>query len=452
MNVRQSLDEFFESKGFSCPLCLDSYSLSDKSKKPTLLSCAQHNVCIECLRSTLSPAQNIKCPICREVIVINLGNIKTNSQTISSMETIKELWESSQGNAAPLPAPSSAAAPVVVAPPQVKQLAIPATFQSYLLCDEVEKLKEEVVDLEVIFPEIIHAMKWQGVEGELRQDYRDNPSQWVTLVDTEANKILGAAWMKPIEPPRKWEVHWLGVASRDKDDYFAIYQALGQRVESLSNNNRDDWKIFSLAAYFNYDTEKDWMIHVQRKLIEMERNFDVESLHKHWGTQKKVTLFPCRKAQHTQNNFILKDNYKVQSSKTLSQVLQPLTEKYLKEIKLEVAITQWCYENNFPCNPIMEAFQRKPESFYIYTIGGRAQGFIQFEKRANEIDVLRCCLHSLSRSFAEHFIREFIDKIKPELELNTPQKRDLNYSCYGALAVYMRDAISAGQLHLHQAQ
>lgn len=445
MNGVNSLEGFFEDKGYFCPVCLEPYNLTERSKQPTL-TCQQHNVCIDCLTNCGNDWKT--CPTCRDVFKFDITKINPNSQIITAMETIKSLWEQ-LSKAAPAAAAMAAPQPAVAAPVVVEQpkpLAIPENFKTHFLCQEIKKINDETPNIAAAFNHIVQVMNWNTVDVELYNDFRENNSSWVALCDKNSNEILGTGRLSETQSKGAWEVHWMGVTHQSEKDYVELYKHIAHFIESQASDNRDDWKNYSLTSYYNYDTEEKWLDNVVDMFHEHHRRYDLVTLYRTWGTQRKLTLFPCRKAGHVQNNFILDQNYRLIPNTKVEDEIALLTHKYLTDYRLETAITKWAAENATSAGPILNAFKTAPKSFYVYTLEDRAKGFIEFQLKEAQIKVNRCCLLNESLKYADHFISQFMTVVRTQLTLsNHVVAKKVTFTYYDDLQPRIREAIDAAQ-------
>lgn len=155
----RSLSDFFKQKGYFCPSCKDLYSLVDSSKKPTLLSCAQHNVCIGCLESLGNEWEN--CPTCSKSIVVDLTKVEPNSLTMTAMEDIKDLWAVIQQKIDEVPVES-----VQVA---AKPVVDPEQYENLMLCEAYAKCQSRVADIRALKIQMVNLRFEESVKRWARK-------------------------------------------------------------------------------------------------------------------------------------------------------------------------------------------------------------------------------------------------------------------------------------------
>lgn len=409
MNKCETLKDYFEIKGFQCPLCLDPYDLKERNKFPTQLSCRQHSVCIECLQQQIGTLK--LCPQCREPLTFSAGVPAPNSQMLTAMEAIAEIWESAHPSASSSAA--AAAAPVDVPTPPA-----PINFECLTFCEafwqyrDIQRLMRESLD------SIIHTMGWHREAKELTDSL--NYPEWVLLSDHN-QESQGIAQLK-IAGPTQWEAHWIGVVEANPANYVEFYKQL---LLMIKRRGSDDWKNVSFTSYFNYDLEEVWLSAVLRMLGDHNLRYELTYLHKTWGAQAKLRVFPWPKAGHIQRELVIDPNKKLETDIPFGRrVGEQLSYRKINLTPLFRALAAETADPAGSEQRMLSHFSDFPQFYFFYLVEGQAKGFMQFERSladTNKLFLTLCKLMPDSLRYADHFVQQFAEwaTTKPTLDKDT---------------------------------
>lgn len=454
-NISNSFADYLEEKGYLCPVCYENFEINPPdlikvpkqfNKQPTQLSCQQHNICIACFEAHRN---NFKlCPVCRAPLTFSASDPKPNSQVISAIEAVKNLWEQlnpSVGNDNSLYTVSKKPAlkPFNM---EINQL-LPQSFECLSLAEAHWQHKNVGDEIAALLPSIVEGMQWKEVAQELLKDFQTTAKQWVLLVNQINQESLGIACLKS-DNHMQWESHWTGVKENNLELYLELYKHLLAAVEKRKRNDGSDWRNLSLTTFFNYDTEEKWFNHILSALQAHNIRYEIVYLHRKFPNnfelhQAKLTTFPCKKEGHIQKPLILDNQKRLESDMPFEEYAKPVVTLYLEKLGLNLLFRFWASEvpnQEAASYEIKQAFLKEPQNFFVYTIQGRAKGFMWFRRNNGNLEITSCKLLADSHKYADHFIQNFIvwATTKPIYAKGTCAKK-VKFSC--PLTSSLRNAI-----------
>ncbi len=409
-------DEFLISQDLCCVICAEPYSVSKRDKMPTQLTCSQHSICIQCLVES-GQGWNA-CPFCRRAITVSLTP-EPNSELISSIDRVTVLWNqiealktSSSTTSSTETVSSSAASSSQVVEPL--RMAVPNMFHCASLCEGVLQYKDVGHEIETILPHVLETMGWGGEKKELVTEFLAKPQEWVVFTSQSDQQTKGFACLRSVSNG-KWEAHWSGAIENDPSLYLEMYKSLLITVRATGSNSQNDWKDISLTSFFNYDTEYRWLNGVQQMLVSHQLRYELQYLHRNWGTQVKITVYPYNKPGHPHQSMPIESTMNLERS-VESTMLDTWIKHYLEDYGLNALFRQSIPHGSSKerleeiANYRKMQFQNMPQNFFVYLIDGRAQGFVQFNRVTGEaLEVAMCGLSLDNVKYADHFIQQFIE-------------------------------------------
>lgn len=404
-----SLSDFLEARGFFCSICTEVYNPNDPNKKPTMLSCEQHNICIGCLQMMKNRLGT--CPECRAPLTFKAVPA-VNSATINGMEMATELWKALYG---PKDVEAEAQRARVGQQPvqPAEPLFIPENFTIISLDAIAKKQKDSGEVISAALPSVIETMNWREVAKELEQDFHKSEKEWIYICDTAADITRGIAW---IQNPKynEWETHWCGVTTPNEALYVECYKGILQCIlPKVRSNMGNEWQTFSLSTYFNYATEEKWLLAVQRFLIEHTIRHELFYHFKHWGCQAQLKVYPISKGGRYQKDFNFNPQWSLEQWKTPQEMLAPAVKRILEVVGLGSVFRQCAAENNEPEEKVgflKDLYINNPLNFFVYALENQAKGFVYYTKtRYGGLQVQNCGLVDGSKKCADHFIQSFFD-------------------------------------------
>jgi hypothetical protein len=345
---------------------------------------------------------------------------------------------------------SSAGAPVAkVAKPEPMQ--IPANFKSLQWCDLLWNFKDVNSEMLSILHSVVRAMNWSADAGELQKDFNANSKEWLLFYDLATKVSKGMVWLKTVSYGQ-YEMHWCGVTECTQQNYLEVFKQLLAMVEAKKLPSDNGWKILSLTAYFNYDNELKLLEWVTKLLVSLDMRFEIVYLHKHWGTQAKVTAYPIPKPGHPQLPLSMDNTKILEQDLPFHESIKPQLEQCLNVAGLNAIFRLMSMD---AINPEYQVIQLKnefiesPQNFFVYTVEEKVKGFIQFERKVGNIVVKNCKLLADTYKFADHFIQQFLEWAtkSPSYAKNVGAK-EVNFVCKNSLPPALQDAIERARGNL----
>lgn len=429
MNVSNNgLTDFLEKNGYSCPMCLDNFETTapdlkkypdQPNRQPTQLSCRQHNLCIACFEEHRNQIKT--CPMCKEPLTFTASKPMPNSQVISGIDAVKNLWQQLNSNVGK---DKDAEGPVAKKPALVKPVGmeidqqIPEHYECVTFAEAQLNHKNVGEEIATLLPSIVNGMKWQDVANELQNDYYSSPKNWVLFTDSQKQESIGIACLKTINN-MQWESHWAGVKENKVDLYLELYKQMLSYVEGKKNNNSMDWRNISLTSYFNYDTEEKWFAYIIQVLQQHNIRYEITYQHRKFPNnfelhQAKLTTYPCKKDGHLQTPLALDKQKGLARDTSFDDLAKTELNRCMETCGLKTLAIYWAKDaapNNVEsaARDLKDAFYRESQNFFIYMIDGQAKGFIRFVRKNGHLDVISCKLLGDSFKFADHFMKQFLD-------------------------------------------
>lgn len=428
MQLGNSLSEFYEKNGYSCPICNDVYDLKEQDKKPVLLSCAQHSICLECIRQ--HGAQMRTCPVCRANIVYT-PNPMPNSLLLNMMEMAKNMFETmkkAQGEThsnapAPKPAPMEISRPPMPVPEKFELVTFTKERWNHVsVCDQILN----------IMPTVVQAMGWNNDAKELQKDFDPMSKQWVLFLENGVAK--GFSWLKPMGSGH-FEIHWTGITERSQETYYKFWKLLFNKVKAERRvADKDDWRNYSLTCYFNYDNPEELkqFERIQAQLKPFNVRINHTGIERNWGKeilslQIKFQAFCFQRPGHEIRDLPKDENLSIAQDVSFEDKLKPQIDDLLDNSQGKLGfVFNMMYPNassrqswnpqlgRYETSPeylelesIKNRFRANPETFFVYKLDGRVRGFIDFTVQGSAISVRNCRLLPDAQKFAGHFVEQF---------------------------------------------
>ena len=420
MIPEKTLNDYLDEKGYSCIICAETYSASDRDKMPTQLSCLQHSICMKCFTDAMNNLTIKNCPECRKPLTFQSGSpVVPNSQVISAMDTITDLWKaknspaattssSAAASSAAITSSSSAASSAAIT--SSSSSATPKNFSCVSLCETVHQYPNVIADIESALPAVVNTMGWQTISGELQEELA-TPVNWVLMRDKKDQPVQAIA--KVETTGTEWKMHWTGVVANNTQDYLDFYIHILASLMDVAQKNptSNTWQKASLLIVFNYDTEEKWLEAVEAMLTQHHIRYDKLHDHKAWGTQVKLTAYPYPKIGHLQPPYACSQARHFETPQKFSDWVKPLTQNYIDQYQLTQFFRLCSFDEYQPEQAafrLKNAFLQEPESFFVYTIDNQSKGFIRFTRENGKLAVQECKLISQASQYADHFIQQFI--------------------------------------------
>lgn len=447
-STKRTLEEYLDSQGYNCPLCLELYSDSNNKRKPTKLSCQAHDICIGCFDEQKDSDSLKKCPECREDLVFRVKEAVPNRDKLEAMNLAAKIW--ARENSKPVVVREA----VVVQKPE---LVVPEKFESISFCDLVwgfgDKNNNFTKRIERALPKVVEVMGWKDESQLLQNEFNANAAQWVSLYHSKSYDTNVIGRLQPLGNKR-YEVHWTGITDHN---YVHLYQVFFKNlillIKKKENPTPVDWNTLSLTSYFNYDKEEIYLKELLKLIYEFQFRYEIAYLHKSWGTQAKVTIYPICKKGHQSNMLIESSNnqYSIGQANSVKELMQEHVNAYLRDYNLSSVFHDLaCQFSPMPDEimnlkvEIIRSFVETPEDFFIYVIEGEAKGFMQFQRMPNNsISVIKCGMKRDSLKYCDHFVQEFLKcaKTRPVYEKDVSANKIIFDKGNLVNSPYLQDAI-----------
>lgn len=399
-----SLDDFMEQKGCACTVCYDPYD--ESNKWPVKLSGCQHSLCVECFKGM----QKRICPECREPFAAS-ANPERNIVLARQVETVKELWQALHG---PKVASSSTLLVVEGEPVEKKpKLADAPAEWGIQSWRDLAELKNSIQDTIInAFPAIVEGMRWQHIAHAWQEEFNINPSQWAYLAD-ENGDVKAITWLKPDRHTQgKFSVHWTGtVACAETDLYMVMFRALVTEVMERTHHIPEiSKKNVSLSYDFRYRDEWDAYQKILLAANASGRRIAVETYQERIHAKARVTIYPWGEVGPKSTDLAVDPKFKLVSFDGLSNQIFDSVTKELKEgsqIGIPFRFSAAGKSNHDAYVGLLEReFKAFPDRFFIYTVSGKAVGFVQFSSRFHLEKIYLMPEH---KKFQRHFIEQFLN-------------------------------------------
>lgn len=267
--------------------------------------------------------------------------------------------------------------------------------------------------LENALPQIVEVMGWGSVLGNLKAEFAKNASNWCVLLDQRDRSPKGFAQYTQA-PTGEFVIQWTAVMEKDPTAYPMLYTAFLLDVQKRAKGTADDWKEIRLKTYFNYDGEEKWFDEVVNMLTKNHIRHEIHYHDKAWGCQVQLTAYPCPKPGHMQTLPQQDPSLRLQSIPHLEKWIAPALAPILNpdQHNLSKLFHLWATRSPNPDEAeqkITSTFSKKPEDFFIYTLNGKAEGFMQFTRKDGFLVVQECRLARSNLKYADHFIQQFLE-------------------------------------------
>ncbi len=447
-----TLSDYLEDQGYACCICQDTYDTNDRNKKPTLLSCEQHNICIACFEANVNTLKT--CPECRAPLTFKGGPILPNTSLVKAMESVAQLWNQMHAlkNNAPMPA-AVPAMPIERPKPQV-----PNIFSSLSLCNKFYQFKSSEDEIAAALPSVIQAMGWHDVAKELESEFQKDIQSWFRMVENDDNQSINGVVQLCKVSNHIWEMHWAGVTKDNIELYLDFYKHILffiKRVDGFSSIDCN-WKTASISTNFNYLKEEKWLNAVLGFLNSTKIRYELVYLHPHWGTQAKLKVYPIPPPHHVQWDFDISLNHALIPYKSLNSWMERAVQNILEDFKLKMLFrvlaskgAENILEQELRTEGFCNAFKEHPAQHFVYCIDGKAEGVIRFgidgmNKSKGKIFVngSYCLLSPHCLKYADHFIEQFAEWAKANPSYAKGVKAtEIEFVNYEKIFPQLRDAI-----------
>lgn len=434
-----------------CYLCLEEYSTVTRERKPYLLPCAEHTICIECVEKQFQELN--LCGLCKKPIKLEKQNpFQPSSLVLNQINMLITAWNLKQvsgGNASAAAAAAGRLPDAQIAKISLRDNApVPANFACLSLVKDFFEARDIVGEIEAALPGVVQAMGWQAAIQQFDETFRNEMPTWY-LISDRTNTVKGMAQIKCQAPNKsKWEVNWLGVTQDSPEQYVEVYINILGALEKQKTGLSTDWKEVSLTTTFNYDTEEKWLESVKAMLVARHLRFDISHIFNNLATQVVLTVYPCCKEGHLQQTPTQNPNSIIEgvNSHSFENVVQPKIIDYLERLYLETLFQAWSKEKANGTSQLVTirtAFRENPQDFFIYTIDGIAAGFVQFSRQQGQLVVEQCGLLKEQEQYAQHFIQQFVQwaKTTPCYAKEVPAK-DVSFANKHQLPEIIQKAIN----------
>lgn len=408
-----ALTDYLDEQGFACKICLGVYSSDDKVHYPVQLSCHKHNLCYSCYEKAIKTQQPKNCPECRAPVRYLPDDLKANSQTIQAIDAVKGLLTPKNSTAVSSSSSSALSTPAAISSSSSdRKQEIPEKFECKSVYDKVEEYTSIDDLFENALPQIVDVMQWENVLGELSTEFAKNAGQWRVLLDQRDRSPKGFAQYTQA-PSGEFMIQWTAVMEKDPTAFPMLYTAFLLDVKKRATGAPDDWKKIRLTMCFNYDGEEKWFDEVVNMLKNNHIRHEIHYHDRDWGCQVQLTAYPCPKPGHTQTlpqqDIFLRLQSIPPFEKWIARTLDPILDPAQYNLG---NVFRWVKHESNPdeaAEKIKTVFLRNPEDFFIYTIDGKAAGFMQFTRKDGFLIVQACALTPSNLKYADHFIQQFLE-------------------------------------------
>jgi hypothetical protein len=269
-------------------------------------------------------------------------------------------------------------------------------------------------------PLVFEAMPWYNKAYDFQKDLEDFPNEWILMKDSEGGRVVAVAREKISQNGMTSTLSWVGFTTKNPQDYTDFFM---NYFDALGKSNRSDSRLWNkVSVTLNFEYIEEWRTFYKPLVVKLdaldilhERVLDVEHLR---SKLSKIIVYPISSEINPHGPFETKPNYTIERYQDPKKLQEQECTDYLEKVGLadlflKVAFgLRYCDEtvkNKFLYD-VIDEFKKSPECFFVYTIGGVAQGYVHFQKnKIGGIAVIGCGMDVDHLKYADHLFSEFIN-------------------------------------------